>query len=314
MHKHARLTARGREILVRRVLAEGHTVTEAGEAFGISRQTVRKWVRRFREEGVAGLQDRSSRPHRSPRAIEVRLRERIVRLRRDWQTGAGIAEQVGVCRSTVSRVLRRMRLSRWRDLDPPPPAQRYEHAAPGDMLHLDTKKLGRVRGIGHRITGDPRDRSRGAGWEFAHVCVDDHSRVAEITVANDERHATATDFLQQVVQRYAALGIAVKRVMTDNGPCYRSGQFRDACRDLGIRHIFTRPYSPQTNGKAERFIQSLLRESIYARAYRSSAERTRALHRWIHRYNWHRPHTSLGGKPPISRISLTGNNLLRLHS
>jgi transposase InsO family protein len=314
MHKHARLTACGREILVRRVLAEGYTVSEASEAFGISSKTVRKWVRRFREEGLAGLHDRSSRPHRSPRAIDVGLRERIVRLRREWQTGMGIAERVGVCRATVSRVLRRARLSRWRDLDPPPPVQRYEHAAPGDMLHLDTKKLGRVRGIGHRITGDPRDRSRGAGWEFAHVCVDDHSRVAEIAVADDERHATATDFLQQVVQRYAALGITVKRVMTDNGACYRSTQFRDACRDLGLRHIFTRPYSPQTNGKAERFIQSLLRESIYARAYRSSAERTRALYRWIHRYNWHRPHTSLGGKPPISRILLTGNNLLRLHS
>ena len=225
-----------------------------------------------------------------------------------------IANELKVSRATVSRTLARVGLSRLASLDPVPLPVRYERKNPGDLLHIDTKKLGRIEKVGHRITGNRRDTVDGAGWEFAFVCVDDHSRVGFAQMAADERKRTAAQFLRNTVAYYQHLGIRVRQVMTDNGSAFRSKVFATACRHLKIRHLFTKPYTPQTNGKAERFIQSALREWAYAHAYRNSDERTAQLPRWLHRYNWHRPHSSLAGKPPISRLGLVEDNVLRLHS
>jgi len=207
-------------------------------------------------------------------------------------------------------------LSRWRELEPRPPANRYERAEPGELIHLDIKKLGRIRGIGHRIHGDRSNwiRNRGIGWDFVHVAIDDASRIARADVAPNENGDTATALFRATVKHYRSRGVRVQRVMTDNGPAYRSTDFKTACQELGIRHLRTKPYTPRTNGKAERFIQTALREWAYASAYRSSAQRTAALGRWIHHYNWHRPHSALDFNPPISRLNLDGNNLLRLHT
>ena len=315
MHENARLTPRSRAELVRRVVELGQTPKAVATAFGVCPKTVRKWVARWRTEGEAGLADRSSRPHRLRRPTPEAVAARVGALRRQRWTGKAIAAEVGVSPATVSRILRRMGLSRLRDLAPGEPVRRYEREQPGELIHLDIKKLGRFKAIGHRITGrSGHATSRGAGWEFVHVCVDDASRIAFSRILPDERKESAAAFLRAAVAYYQSLGIEVARVMTDNGSCYRSRDFRDACRDLGIRQIRTRPYTPKTNGKAERFIQTALREWAYAQAYPTSEHRAAELPIWLHRYNWHRPHGSLQSRPPISRLGLSEDNLLRLHS
>jgi transposase InsO family protein len=292
----------------------GGALAEVAAAFRVDRKTVRKWVRRYGLAGLAGLVDVSSRPKRSPARIARGTAQRVISLRRRRWTMEHIARELRVSRATVSRVLARAGLSRLESLDPPPPRQRYERDRPGELLHIDTKKLGRIEKVGHRITGNPRDSVEGAGWEFAFVCIDDRSRVSFAQMAGDERKCTAAQFLRNAVAYYRHLGVEVERVMTDNGPAFRSRNFAQVCAEFGIRHIFTKAYTPQTNGKAERFIQTALREWAYARAYRHSDERIAALPSFLHRYNWHRPHSSLGGNPPISRLSLAGDNVLRLHS
>jgi len=289
--------------MVQRVLEEGWTVPETAEAAGISERTVYKWLARYRAKGIVGLLDRSSRPHHSPDSLAPERAELILQLRRCRKTGPQIARELGMARSTVARVLRRAGLARLRDIDPPEPARRYERERPGEMLHMDVKKLARIAGrIGHRIHGNRATRCRGAGWEFVHVCVDDASRLAYVEVLDDERAITAIGFLKRALAWYRRLAIRVERVMTDNGSAYVSKLFRAACQRLGLRHLRTQPYRPRTNGKAERFIGTLVREWAYARPYRSSRIRTRALKVWLRYYNHQRPHGSLDGNPPISRI------------
>ncbi len=311
LHANAPHGPRGRAEMVRRVL-QGHYAREVAEDFGVTERTVRKWLARYRAEGKQGLLDRSSRPHRTPTALSPAVRQQIETLRRQRWTGARIAGKVGRSPATVHRLLQRLGLERLRKVDPRPPVQRYEWATPGEMLHIDIKKLGRIIQPGHRLTGDRRDTVRGAGWEWAHVCVDDASRLAYVEVLPDERTPSVLGFLQRAMRWLAGHGIRVRRIMTDNGPAYLSGAFAARCRQLGTRHIRTRPYTPRTNGKAERFIQTLLREWAYPRVYRTSAERREWLTRWLHVYNFHRPHKSLGGAPPITRLA-SGDNLVQAH-
>jgi len=315
IHKNARLTPLGREHMVNMVLS-GQTPKAAGEAVGVCPRTVRKWVGRFEAEGLAGLQDRSSRPHRLHQPTPQATIERIEALRRHRLTGKAIAAESGVSPATVSRVLKRLGLNRLSALEPAEPPRRYQRDRPGELIHIDIKKLGKFNRIGHRITGDRTRQStyRGVGWEFVHVAIDDASRIAFSRVMKTERRGCAIAFLKAAVAYYASLGITVERVMTDNGSCYKAFAFRRACKRLGLRHIRTRPYTPRTNGKAERFIQTALREWAYAKAYDTSRQRALELPYWIHRYNWHRPHGSIGAVPPISTLGLTWNNLLRLHS
>ncbi len=313
MHKNARLTVKGRELMLGRLEAGQHQ-RDVAQAMGISLTTLKKWLRRYRDEGVAGLQDRSSRPRRSPRRLDCTVATRVILLRRRRRTGRFICRQLRVSAASVSRILRRAHLSRWRELDPHPPVHRYERKQPGELLHLDTKKLGRITRIGHRITGDRSGSFGKAGWEFVHVAIDDHSRVALASVAADEKGNTATAFLKAAVAHFRERGVRIQRVMTDNGSAYLSDAFRQACQQLRIRHVRTKPYTPRTNGKAERFIQTCLREWAYAEPYPTSAARTIALEHWLHHYNWHRPHSALQSNPPISRLNLDGNNLLRLHN
>lgn len=319
VHKNARLTPHGRERIARQV-ASGQTPKAVGEAAGVCPRTVRKWVDRYRREGLVGLRDRSSRPHRLYRPTLQAIVDEVAALRRQRCTGKQIAAQVGVSPATVSRILRRLGLNKLSALEPAEPVRRYERERPGEMIHLDIKKLGRIDGIGHRITGDRRGQSNrrargeGLGWEFVHVAIDDNSRIAFAKVMPNERKRSATSFLKAALAYYDSLGIKVERVMTDNGSCYKSFAFRRLCKRLGLKHIRTKPYTPKTNGKAERFIQTCLREWAYAQAYHHSRQRTQQLPYWLHRYNWHRPHTGIGAKTPISRLGLAGNNLLRLHS
>jgi transposase InsO family protein len=277
---------------------------------------VRKWIERYRREGLAGLSDRSSRPHRLYRPTPPATVDAVAQLCRQRLTGKQIAADLRLSPASVSRILKRRGLNRIGALEPAAPVRRYERAKPGEMIHIDIKKLGRFNRIGHRITGDRtcQSNTRGIGWEFVHVAIDDHSRIAFARIMASERKRCATAFLKAAVAYYASLGIKVERVMTDNGPCYQSGAFRRACKRLGLRHIRTRPYTPRTNGKAERFIQTSLREWAYARSYPNSRPRKDALIPWLHRYNWHRPHAGIGDNVPISRLGLTENNLLRLHS
>ena len=316
VHKNARLTPAGREIMVRRVIEGGQTPKALSAAVGVCPRTVRKWVKRFRAEGLAGLQDRSSRPHRVRRPTPPETIARIEKLRRQRWTGAQIARETGVSKATVSRILRRLGLNRVRALEPVEPIHRYQREHPGELIHIDIKKLGRFDRIGHRITGDRtgQSNSRGIGWEFVHVCIDDASRIAFAQVMPDETKQSAIAFLKAALAYYQSLGITVARLMTDNGGCYKAFAFRDACRDLGLKHIRTRPYTPKTNGKAERFIQTALREWAYAQAYTHSDHRAAELPGWLHRYNWHRPHGSLDAQTPISRLRLSEDNLLRLHT
>jgi transposase InsO family protein len=316
-HKNAPLTPKGREAMVRSVVEGGLSKVAAARQFNTTPKTVDKWVERFRAEGLDGLRDRSSRPHSLPSQTAPAKCAAVESLRRQRHTGKQIAIEVGVSPATVSRILRRLGLNRLSALEPAEPVRRYERDRPGELIHLDIKKLGRIGSIGHRITGrypGAVNRHHGIGWEFVHVCIDDASRVAFVQVLADQRKESAVAFLQAAVAHYAKLGIRIERVMTDNGSCYCSKMFRAACKRLGLRQIFTRPYTPKTNGKAERFIQTALREWAYAQAYQNSAERTAELTNWLHRYNWHRPHGSLKANTPISRLGFTENNLLRFHS
>jgi transposase InsO family protein len=315
IHKNARLTPLGRERIVKMVLG-GQPPQAVSEAVGVCPRTVRKWVRRYEAEGLAGLQDRSSRPHRLRQPTPQTTIDRIEALRRQRLTGQAIAAETGVSPATVSRVLERLGLNKLSALEPAEPVRRYERERPGELLHIDIKKLGKFNRIGHRITGDRtgQSNSRGVGWEFVHVCIDDASRIAFSRVMKTERKGCAIAFLKAAVAYYKSLGVTVERVMTDNGSCYKAFAFRRACKRLGLRHIRTRPYTPRTNGKAERFIQTALREWAYARAYDTSQQRAAELPYWMHRYNWHRPHGGIDGNIPISRLGLTGNNLLRLHN
>jgi transposase InsO family protein len=315
IHKNARLTPLSRADLVRRVVVEGQSATSVAAAFGISVRTANKWVARFEAEGMEGLQDRSSRPHRLYRPTPAAIVEKVEVLRRRRWTGKQIAAELNISPATVSRILKRLGLNHIAALEPAEPVRRYEREKPGELIHIDIKKLGRFERVGHRITGDRRQgNSRGAGWEYVHISIDDASRLAFSQILPDERKTSAVAFLRAAVAYYQSLGVTVARVMTDNGSCYRSNDFRKACRDLRLRHIRTRPYTPKTNGKAERFIQTALREWAYAQAYQSSDRRAEELPVWLHRYNWHRPHGSLKSKPPISRLALTEDNLLRLHN
>ena len=315
IHKNARLTPLGRERVVKAVLS-GQAPEAAARAAGVCPRTARKWVARFEAEGFDGLKDRSSRPHRLYRPTPAAIVEQVEALRRQRWIGKQIAAAVGVSPATVSRILRRLGLNRIAALEPAEPVRRYERQHPGELIHIDIKKLGRFERTGHRITGKRTGNaaSRGSGWEYVHVAIDDASRVAFSQILPDERKESAVAFLKAAVAYYQSLGVKVARVMTDNGSCYRSKVLCKACRDLRLKHIRTKPYTPRTNGKAERFIQTALREWAYAQAYDTSARRAAELTFWLHRYNWHRPHGSLKSKPPISRLALTEDNLLRLHS
>jgi len=315
LHKNARLTPHGRERIVR-LAASGQTPTVIAAAVGVCPRTVHKWLKRYREEGLAGLSDRSSRPHQLYRPLPTVIVERVAQLRRQRWTGKQIAAELGISPASVSRVLQRLGLNKLRALEPAEPVRRYQRERLGELLHIDIKKLGRFDRVGHRITGDRtgQSNSRGVGWEYVHVCIDDASRLAFSQILPNEKADSAIAFLRAALAYYASLGITVARVMTDNGSCYKAFAFRDACRELGLKHLRTKPYTPKTNGKAERFIQTALREWAYAQAYPTSNRRAAELPVWLHRYNWHRPHGSLDAKPPISRLDLSEDNLLRLHT
>lgn len=313
-HKNARLTFLRRLEMVEDITKRGLSASEAATAHGVSAVTARKWLGRYLADGAMGLADKSSRPARSPRAIDPSVALAIVELRRKLFTQPRIATYLGVSKATVSRVLRRAGLSRFSDLAPIDEVQRYEREAPGDLLHIDIKKLGRFSDVGHRITGDYTKRTRGLGYEYLFVAVDDHARVAFTAMRPDERKDSAESFLREAVTYFAKLGVSVQRVLTDNGPAFHSFAFRDACIALGIKQKFTRAYRPQTNGKAERFIQSALREWAYGRPYATSEARCAALPVWNHFYNWHRPHHGIACQPPMSRIKGSRKNLLTLHT
>lgn len=311
VHENARLTPRGREALVRRVLA-GESIDSVAEAFSVSTRSAIKWLKRFEEEGLTGLQDRSSKPHRLRALTPAAVADRIEELRRRRRTMLSIAAEVGVSVATVGRLLKARGLSRLSSLDPKPPVVRYERDRPGELLHIDTKKLGRIERPSHRVTGDRTDRTRGAGWEFLHLAVDDHSRLAYTEILADEGKRSATAFLLRAMAWFADHGVTTERVMTDNGSAYNSKLWRRACQAFEVRHIKTRPYTPKTNGKAERFVQTSLREWAYVRSYENSAERHAELAIWNRYYNHQRPHYGIGRRPPISR--LVRNNVLRYDS
>lgn len=313
-HKHARLTYARRIEMVKQMTTGGLNAPEAAAAQGVTAPTARKWLGRYLAGGEAALGDASSRPAHSPRSIDPAKALLIVELRRRRMLQSNIARSVGVSASTVSRVLARAGLSKLSDLEPAQPVVRYEREAPGELLHIDTKKLGRIVRPSHRVTGNRRDSVDGAGWETLFVAIDDHARLAFTAMHPDEKKAQAVQFLRNAVAYYARLGVCVQRLLTDNGSAFRSREFRQACLELSIKHSFTKPYRPQTNGKAERFIQSALREWAYGWTYQNSAQRTEALAQWQHHYNCHRPHSGIGGLPPISRLSSSGNNLLTIHS
>ena len=314
IHKNARLTPIGRERLVRQV-ESGQTPEAAARAAGVCPRTVRKWLARYATEDVAGLQDRSSRPHHLHRPTPAVTVEQIEVLRRQRFTGQQIARDLGVSPATVSRVLRRLGLNRIAALEPAEPVRRYERERPGELIHIDIKKLGRFERTGHRITGDRtgQSNSRGIGWEYLHLAIDDHSRLAYSEILPDEKRGSCLRFLFNALRFFRRHGIAVERVMTDNGPAFKSRRYAKALRLLNIQHKRTRPYTPRTNGKAERFVQTSLREWAYAKAYETSDQRRSELGAFLFRYNWHRPHMSLKAKPPISRLGLSEDNLLRLH-
>ncbi|WDD90288.1 IS481 family transposase (plasmid) [Burkholderia sp. FERM BP-3421] len=313
-HKNARLTFARRLEMVQEITESGSSVPQAAVDHGVTAPTVHKWLGRYLVGGALALADASSRPARSPRSIDPATALLIVELRQQRLLQRQIARQVGVSASTVSRVLARAGLSRLSDLQPREPVQRYEHEAPGDLLHIDIKKLGRIARPGHRVTGNRRDTVDGVGWEYLFVAVDDHARIAYTAMHPDETKGSAVKFLRDAVAWYAGLGVRVRRLLTDNGSAFRSHEFARTCQELGIRHKFTRAYRPQTNGKAERFIQSALREWAYAWTYQSSAHRVEALASWQHHYNWHRTHSAIGGVAPMARLPVSRNNLLTLHT
>lgn len=297
LHRNAKSCPSSRKLLVQRI-RKGWDIHEAAEAAGISVRSAYKWLRRFRDGGSTSLRDRSSRPHRSPRAVPLKRRQVILRLRQHRMTSAQIAARLKMPRSTIARVLSRAGLGRLKFLDRAEPVRRYQREHPGELLHLDVKKLGCFRHVGHRVTGDKSWGSRGAGWEFVHVCVDDATRLAYVGVFEDEKGCSAARFLEDAIAWYRRLGIRVQSALTDNGACYRSREFTKVCSRFQVRHLFTKPYRPQTNGKAERFIQTLLREWAYCRPYRTSIIRRQKLPQWIRFYNRRRPHASLKGRSP----------------
>jgi len=314
VHKNAPLTPRGRLRMVRRAL-EGASHAQVAREFKTTIKTVSKWVRRYNEAGDAGLLDRSSRPHRAhPRTLSAKTVRRIGLLRRRRWTIERIAQAVDASPAAVARYLKRMGLNRLSALEPTQAVVRYERAEPGSLVHMDTKKLGRFVRPGHRVTGHRQSYSVDVGWEFAHVLIDDASRISYVEVLPDERKATVVGFFSRARQYFKGLGVEIQQLMTDNGSAYRSKFVARFLEAVQIRHLLTRPYRPQTNGKAERFIQTLLREWAYGRLYRTSYQRSQALRPWLHDYNWHRPHGSLGRRPPITRLGFHLNNLLRHHS
>lgn len=315
IHKNASLTARGREQMVRAVVEAGLSQAAAARQFHTTAKTVGKWVGRFGAEGVAGLSDRSSRPLSSPSQTPPATCDAVAGLRRQRYTGEQIAAEVGISPATVSRILKRLGLNRLCALEPAEPIRRYEREHPGEIIHIDIKRLGRFERVGHRITGDRRGQSnsRGVGWEYVHLAIDDHSRVAYSEILPDEKRRSCIRFLVNTLRFFRAHGVKAQRVMTDNGVSFRSYRYAKALRMLKVEHLRTKPYTPKTNGKAERLVQTALREWAYARAYESSDQRAAELPFFLHRYNWHRPHGSLKGKPPISRLGMTEENLLRLH-
>ena len=287
IHNNARLTFRGRELLVKRIVEQGLRVEEAAQASGVSVRTAYKWLRRYRQEGITGLYDRSSRPRHCPHQTSAHRHQEIVRLRRLRRSYRQISRQLGVSQSTVGRVLPKLGLNRLSALEPAQPVNRYQHEHPGDLLHLDIKKLGRFKRPGHRVTGNRQQNSRHSGWEYVHVAIDDASRIAFSSVHADETGRSACRALLSALRYY---------------------------RSLGSTHKRTRPYTPRTNGKAERFIQTALREWAYARSYRNSSQRARELPRWMHYYNWHRQHAGIDYQCPINTLGINMNNLLALHS
>jgi len=314
VHQNARLTVRRRQELVARIQS-GTPLKHAARAFDVSIRTVRKWWRRYQDEGRDGLHDRSSRPHHSPRQTAAPLQLAAKVLRRQQWTCQQIAGALELSAATVARILRRCGLSRRGRLEAPLMIARYEHPQPGDLLHVDTKKLGRVQGLGHRITGRTAGvhRLRGVGWEHLHVAVDDHSRVAYVELLNDERIASVRAFVGRALRWFRGHGVRIRRILTDNGSAYRSHSFRATCRALRVIHQRTRPYTPRTNGKAERFIQTALREWAYRRPYYSSADRAQVLPGWLEHYNCARPHSGIGGQPPMNRFP-QGHNLMLAHT
>lgn len=304
MHKNARLTPQGRLLLVQRVSDLGWTVRSAADAAGLSQRQAYRRLARYRAGGAAALVDRSSAPRRCPHRVPAERLTEIEGLRRQRRSGPALARQLDMPASTVGGILRRRGLGRLAALEPKPLVVRYQRAQPGALIHIDTKKLGRITAVGHRITGDRRDTRRGAGWEAVHVCIDDASRLAYGEVLPDERKEHAVPFLERAVGWFARQGVGVERVMTDNGSAYRRGPWREACGALALRHLRTKPYTPRTHGEAERFIQTGLREWAYARPYATSTERTAALALWLEHYNHVRPHAALAQQPPASRLSL----------
>lgn len=292
-----------RELFVRRVLEEGWSVAEASDAVGWSERTGFKWLGRFREEGEAGLADRRSGPRAARNRTPRRKVEKVLRLRRQKRTAWEIAQRLRMPWSTVSGILRREGLGKLKLLEPKQPVRRYERSINGELVHFDVKTLGRWRhGPGHRATGNRSNRDRGAGWEYAHVAIDDASRLAYVEVLPDQKGITAVGFLERALRFFKRHGLTVREVLTDNGSCYVSRKFRQACKRHRLRHIRTKPYRPQTNGKAERFIQTLLREWAYERPYRRSSHRRQRLPGYIRHYNEKREHGSLGGNPPFTRL------------
>jgi transposase InsO family protein len=320
LHGNAKTCPHSRLLIVTRVQEEGWSVAAAAQAAGVSERTAAKWLARYRSEGGAGLRDRSSAPHRIPRRTPASRERAIVALRRLRMTAAEIAECLGLARSTVCALLRRLGLGRLAFLEPSEPANRYERRLAGEVLHLDTKKLGRIERIGHRISGQRRGPARRAGgrrsvgWEYVHVAVDDATRLASALVLPDEKATSAVAFLAHAVSELRARGVTVERVMTDNGSAYCSHAFAQACRELGIRHLRTRAYRPRTNGKAERFIQTLTRRWAYGQPYASSEWRRAALSTWLEDYNQRRPHGSLGNQTPAARLAALMNNAAGNHN
>jgi transposase InsO family protein len=300
-HKNAPWTAVSRGRLARLVIEDGVRLVSAAARFSVSSKTAAKWVARYRQLGDAGLADRSSRPHVSPRQTSSLLVEKVLALRRGHMPGYEIARRTELSPASVSRILRRARLSRWRDLNPPPPIQRYEHPRPGDLLHLDIKGMTRFGEVSLRGDGRLRGKKEHPGFLALHVAVDDHSRMAFTQMLPDQKAETTIGFLNSAVEFFARHGIGERALLTDNGSCYRYGQFRHACQQMAIKHSRTRPYTPRTNGKAERFIQTALREWAYAKHWTDSEQRDAHLQPWIDYYNRVRPHGSLNYKPPISR-------------
>lgn len=304
-HKNARLGFAGRVRLVERVVQDGEGVRVVAATMGVSRRTVYKWVARFRVEGGAGLRDRSSRPHRSPRRLAAGVVHRIEGLRRQRWTSPRIARRLALPISTVVVTVRRLGLPRLRCLEPRPPVVRYERARPGELVHVDTKKLARItRGVGHRITGNHASEVKGAGWEFVYVAVDDRSRAAYCELHPREDGPTAAGFMERAAAWLEHQGIRLERVMTDNAGAWAARACQQVLGARGVRHLRTRPYTPRTNGKAERFIQTVLREWAYARPYHTSAARAHALPSFVRYYNAERPHWALGMQPPLTRLAV----------